>query len=240
MGVSMEGHGNPESDSEIAPVVQSEETVESTSPRIKESKVSKDSKQKAPMSSQTKIAIFFGVAVLFCVVLRLWDAHSWKIVYDVVSTETDDRGVNHHVLYSEKYDVTFDFMEGSYTEYIFDFDENDDDKGWAVETEVRESNYAGKFLYKHKAKIEELFQALPYKYELIFDDENQIYEKAIVYVNSLKDTGDKAFKKILHAMENMVPSSRVFSPLNKDNYGRIEFFNAISGTYMYSKRLYLY
>ncbi len=200
--------------------------------------------KKTPESQQDemtkKLLIFLCIAMVLCVVLQMWDKHSWKILYDTVETTVDERGVNHYVLHSDKHNFTFDYYVGSYEVEIFESFKKEGDDGWFYTENVEESNYAGKFLYTKLDEIEAMFEELTFDYELVYDDETQIYSHAIVYVSDYFDINDKTIKKILKSLEEMVPSSRTFSKLNRDNYGRIEFYEIGKDKRLYTKKLYLW
>ena len=132
--------------------------------------------------------------------------------------------LNHYVLYDDENEFSFDYVRGEYKNYLF---MNDDGEGfWSYTERVKESNFVGKCLYTKKDELFKIFSNFKYQYELIFDDENELYEKAVIYIESYSDIRDESISLIRESVEALVPDEFLFTDSNEMQYGRFEFVDS--------------
>ena len=174
-----------------------------------------------------KLFKFLLIMITLTFVITFVQNNSWRIRYDIVSKVKDDKGVMHYELYDDKNDFSFDFVNGKYKDYLF---HNKEGEGfWGYTVRVQETDYVGKYLYTKQPEIKALFDSLKYQYELVFDDVNKIYEKAIIYVESYADIRDDSILELRDGMAALMTNEYVFTESNELNYGRFEFVDASDG-----------
>lgn len=173
---------------------------------------------------QSNLVKFLLIMIVLSVVITLWQEHSWRLKYEVQSKYEDENGVNHYVLYDDENELSFDYVRGEYKNYLF---MNDDGEGfWSYTERVKESNFVGKCLYTKKDELLKIFSNFKYQYELIFDDENELYEKAVIYIESYSDIRDESISLIRESVEALVPDEFLFTDSNEMQYGRFEFVDS--------------